>query len=93
MTVHRAVYHYEVELKLVNENTKAERLVTYEEQAYSPFDAYMQATLKAAPEAGSAKITLVHVRPTQAAIAASQLGLAEAMSGALKAALAKGQDR
>jgi hypothetical protein len=89
VTTHRPVYHYEVELKLVNGNTKEQRLVTSRQPAYSPMDAYMQAVLEAGEQAGSARIMLVHVRPVAEAIAASQLGLKEAMADMVKAALGK----
>jgi hypothetical protein len=84
---HREVYHYEVELKLINPNTTEARLVTREETAYNPIDAYTQALLAVAGEAGSADIKLVHVRPTADAIAASQQSLAKALADSITRAI------
>ena len=81
---HREVFHYEVELKVTNPNTTEARLVTREEAAYGPADAWIQALLAIGADAGSADIKLVHIRPTAAAIAQSQVGLDKAIVDAVQ---------
>jgi len=60
-----ATYEYKVQLKLVNPNTGAERVVTCVERAYNPMDAWMQALLVISQSAGSADITLLRISPPE----------------------------
>lgn len=89
---HRPVYDYEVELKLMNPNTGETRTVIRQEPAYNPFDAWHQALLVVAGEAGSAEIKTVAIRPCAAAIAASQGSLDKEIADSVMRLIRKSAD-
>jgi hypothetical protein len=56
-------YPYDVELRLVNPNTREERLVTRRVYAYTVYDAYMQAVFEVSATGSSEEIKPVRVSP------------------------------
>lgn len=61
------VYEYEVQMRVTNKNTRADKIVKRKEWAYSVMDAVMQASMhiNSDPETGSADMTLISVGPPE----------------------------
>lgn len=73
---------YEVQLKIVNKNTKAVSAITRTEHAYSVMDAMMQAVLNQSAEidTGFADITVTHIGPPQRLVEESERSLEKLVS-------------
>lgn len=85
------IYEYEVELRLTNPNTKERRTVVRREHAYTLMDAYMQAHLITAAEAGSAEIALVRIGPPADAVLSAAQVTRDTVNAAVAAILDSAQ--